>query len=195
MRVLLTLSFQLIFSFYLLAQTSTITSQIEKSNIQSCIFLDEIFNTVIIILPFESKIINADSATFYFTQGSGKSRDKYEEKDKNINYLISQNHDTLAILRNKKQIIEINDRIFRITGEEPGWNITEKDKTIVKILLKWDEKFWNISLIKFEQGQTSEILCQIIAFKITYWAKKRNEIATFESKQFWRSHEGMYYQD
>jgi hypothetical protein len=107
--------------------------------------------------------------------GKGGKKDLNGDRERNKRYLINSNGDTLAVIKNENDIIQINDSIISRVETDYGWKyVNNKGKVICDLYLLWNKTTWNYTIKFYDEGDYIEKLNKVIILSLVNMADYRS---------------------
>jgi hypothetical protein len=119
----------------------------------------------------------AANTHYKIIDGKGGRKDIRGDRERNKRYLINSNRDTLAVIKNDNEIIQINDSII-IRREETdyGWKYADNNGNVIcDLYLLWNNTTWNYTIKYYDAGDYIEKLNKVILLSMVTMADYRSE--------------------
>jgi hypothetical protein len=108
--------------------------------------------------------------------GKGGKKDLKGDRERNKRYLVSSNGDSLAVIKNDNDIIQVNDSIINREQTDYGWKyVNSKGKIICDLYLLWNNTTWNYTIKYYDEGDYIEKLNKVILLSMVTMADYRSK--------------------
>lgn len=120
---------------------------------------------------------------YEFSRGKGGDRDESGIRERQKNYLLNSNQDTIAIFLHKEEQIKIQNTVLNIEKtEDGGWEyISPEGELYCSLVLFWNKSTWKYTLNLEKKNSVTEVLQKVILLSLVNMAIEESKCDSNDS--------------